>query len=669
MRPQLTISLLASNHINSVRRCLDSLVPILMQIPSELIVVNTSGRDSIRNLVLQYTDHVVPFQWCDDFAQARNAGLREAQGEWFMFIDDDEWLDTADEIIAFFSSGECERYNSGTYQVRNYKNWSGTDYVDAYVARMVRLTPASRFIGTIHEYIEPYKGPVKQFTLYAHHYGYVHSNTDMKTLRNVPLLEKEMEKKAFTAHNYLQLCQEYMADLQFEKAEAYALKCLEVEEKDKEKEKSWCLAYLPYLINKQGDHQRAYEAGKRMLRHPCCTELASLRIYMDQISVCEKMGGHDKDIIVYARSYHDGISHLDMRPEEWFRQAMGALGEQQIKAGEQIIYRAGLQAAVRIKDEKAADIFLQWFPWGREEIEGFYPSFYVMLQDKDNGGFVFERFAGSELEDPFVFLVKAQAAWKEGDLGLAEKFYEACASSSNGIVLQEAVLLALRSSRQISLKPLMGRMDMERWIRISDYAASQAQLDGTEEWIRMAEDYLTDFPVQALLLMIVLQERLMIEGVAEVSDCDLVLKMEQYCGWVMRYTSLVYSEYVYKTGNISLLPERCRFAQEMECVFQGLQEADPEKVLQGLQRAVNIYRPLCGAVRRMLPIIEERLSRTEQSEEFERLGAQVKQMIKDLIGENRYIDAFPLIQQLSSLLPKDLEVVRLRQKLWQCFGE
>ncbi len=71
----------------------------------------------------------------------------------------------------------------------------------------------------------------------------------------------------------------------------------------------------------------------------------------------------------------------------------------------------------------------------------------------------------------------------------------------------------------------------------------------------------------------------------------------------------------------------------------------------------------------MLPIIEERLSRTEQSEEFERLGAQVKQMIKDLIGENRYIDAFPLIQQLSSLLPKDLEVVRLRQKLWQCFGE
>ena len=669
MRPQLTISLLASNHINSVRRCLDSLVPILMQIPSELIIVDTSGKDPIRDLALQYTDHVVPFQWCDDFAKARNAGLREARGEWFMFIDDDEWLDSADEIIAFFATGEYERYNSGSYQVRNYKKWSGTDYVDAYVARMVRLTPASRFIGAIHEYIEPYKRPVKQFSLYAHHYGYVHSNTDIKTLRNVPLLEKEMQKKAFTAHNYLQLCQEYMADLQFKKAEAYALKCLEVEEKDKEKEKSWCLAYLPYLINKQGDQQRAYETGKRMLRHPLCTDLASLRIYMDLISVCEKMDGHDKDIIVYTRSYHEGVARLDKCPEEWFRQAMGALGEQQIKAGEYIIYRAGLQAAVRIRDEKAADIFLQWFPWGKEEIEKFYPSFYVLIQDEENGEFVFGRFARLELEDPFVFLVKAQAAWKKGDLESAESFYEACVSSSNGIVLQEAVLLALRSAGQISLKPLMGCMDMERWTRISDYAASQAPLDGTEEWIRTAEDYLPDFPVQALSLMIALQERLMIEGVAEVSDCDLVLKMEQYCGWVMRYVSLVYSEYVYKTENISLLPERCRFAREMEDVFQGLQEADPEKVLQGLQRAINSYRLLCGAVRRMLPIIEERLSRTEQSEEFGRLGAQVKQMIRGLIGENRYIDAFPLIQQLSSLLPKDLEVVRLRQKLWQCFGE
>ena len=32
------------------------------------------------------------FKWCDDFAKARNAGLEKCTGEWFMYIDDDEWF-------------------------------------------------------------------------------------------------------------------------------------------------------------------------------------------------------------------------------------------------------------------------------------------------------------------------------------------------------------------------------------------------------------------------------------------------------------------------------------------------------------------------------------------------------------------------------------------------
>ena len=77
------------------------------------------------------------------------------------------------------------------------------------------------------------------------------------------------------------------------------------------------------------------------------------------------------------------------------------------------------------------------------------------------------------------------------------------------------------------------------------------------------------------------------------------------------------------------------------------------------------YQPLCGAIRRMLPVVEGELEKAGRSSEFEMLGTQVKQMIYDLIEENRYIDAVPLIQQLSLLLPRDLEVLRLRQRLWE----
>lgn len=665
MRPQLTISLLASNHIHAVRRCLDSLVPILMRIPSELIIVDTSGEDQIRELACQYTDHVVPFEWCDDFSKARNAGLKEAHGEWFMFIDDDEWLDETEEIITFFSSGEYKGYKSGTYMVRNYTNWSGTEYVDAYVARMVRLTPETRFVNTVHEYITPYKGPVRQFSIYAHHYGYVkNSNVDMKTLRNVPLLEKEMEKKAFTAHNYLQLCQEYLSDYQYEKAESYAWKCLELEGEEIEKEKSWCLAYLPYLIDKQGDHQRAVETGKRMLRHPLCSELASLRVYQYLIAACEKMGEHDKDIIVYAKGYHGGIRRLDARPEEWFRQSMGALGEQQAKTVENAVYMSGLQAAIRIKDGKSVNTFLQWFPWETDEIEKFYKSFYTLIRDGENGDFFREQLAGSGIEDAFVFLVRAQTEWEGGDLEAAQRFHEAAAASDNGIILQEAVLLSFQSMGKISLEPLMGRVDVVQWPYISEYTASRAEMDELADWIKVAEGYLPGSPVQALSLLTALQERLLIEGVSQVSDQELVPKMEQYCKWVLWHGALVYSEQMRSPENLDLMPKRYRFALQMEQVFRDLENVDPQGVLRGLHQAIGIYPSLCGSIRRMLPVIEEELEKAGRPSEFDTLGAQVKEVVRGLVQEGRLIDAMPLIEQLSSLMPRDLEVLRLRQMLY-----
>ncbi len=665
MRPQLTISLLASNHIHAVRRCLDSLVPILMRIPSELIVVDTSGKKPIRELVCQYTDHVVPFVWCDDFSKARNAGLKEAHGEWFMFIDDDEWLDDAEAIITFFASGEYEGYRSGTYMVRNYTNWSGTEYVDAYVARMVRITPETRFVNTIHEYITPYEGPVRQFPIYAHHYGYVkNNNVDTKTLRNVPLLEKEMEKKAFTAHNYLQFCQEYLSNDQYEKAEDYAWKCLELEGEDIEKEKSWCLAHLPYLISRQGDHERAIETGKRMLRHPLCSELASLRVYQHLIGACEKIKGHDKDIIVYAKSYHGGVRRMDARPEEWFRQSMGALGEQQAKSVENRIYMSGLQAAIRMKDERSVNTFLQWFPWGTDEIEKFYTSFYTLVQDPGDGDFFREQLAGSGIEDGFVFLVKAQAEWEGGDLEAARRFHGSAASSSNAIVLREALLLSFRSMGKISLEPLMERLDVTQWPYISEFIASQAEMDVLADWIKIAEGYLPGSPVQALALLTALQERLLIEGVSQVSDQDLLSEMGRYCKWVLQYGIFVYRGQMRAPEGLSLMPKKYRFALQMEQVFRDLENADQQGTLRGLYQAIGIYPSLCGAIRRMLPVIEEELEKAGRPSEFEALGAQVKQMVRDLIQEGRYIDAMPLIQQLSSLMPRDLEVLRLRQRLY-----
>ncbi|MEA5070202.1 MAG: hypothetical protein VB067_14515, partial [Christensenellaceae bacterium] len=59
---KLTISLLVSNRIDTIRKCLDSIKPLLTQLPSELIVVDTVGEeDSDGSLAVarEYTDKIV----------------------------------------------------------------------------------------------------------------------------------------------------------------------------------------------------------------------------------------------------------------------------------------------------------------------------------------------------------------------------------------------------------------------------------------------------------------------------------------------------------------------------------------------------------------------------------------------------------------------------------
>ena len=85
-KPVLTISLLISNRLDTIPRCLDSLAPIMEAVPSELILIDTSKNSEVHELLLKYTDQVYEFEWCHDFAKARNEGLKRAKGEWFMFF-------------------------------------------------------------------------------------------------------------------------------------------------------------------------------------------------------------------------------------------------------------------------------------------------------------------------------------------------------------------------------------------------------------------------------------------------------------------------------------------------------------------------------------------------------------------------------------------------------
>lgn len=213
-KPILTISLLASNRPDTIRRCLDSLRAIMEKVPSELILVDTSKNLSIHEILLEYTDQVYDFEWCKDFAKARNVGIDKANGEWFLFIDDDEWFVDIKEIVDFFQTGEYKKYAYANHKIRNFYDRRFETYSDTWVSRLFSLKNGARFHSKIHEYVSPLDGECKLLDSISYHTGYIY-DTEEEVIahgqRNISLLLEMIEEEPDTVRWQIQLAQEYFA--------------------------------------------------------------------------------------------------------------------------------------------------------------------------------------------------------------------------------------------------------------------------------------------------------------------------------------------------------------------------------------------------------------------------------------------------------------------------
>ena len=212
MKPVLTISLLCSGRKNTTKKCLDSLKPIMEQVSSELIIVDTGCDKKTRELLSEYTDQIIPFTWCNDFAKARNVGLKAAKGEWFLYLDDDENFVDVKELVDFFQSGEYKKYGQACYIARNYTDLAGEHYQDMWVSRMARIGKDLHFKDKIHEYLTPISGQNKLINSWVDHYGYVYASPEEKerhVQRNLEMLKWALEDEPDNMRIRAHLAQEY----------------------------------------------------------------------------------------------------------------------------------------------------------------------------------------------------------------------------------------------------------------------------------------------------------------------------------------------------------------------------------------------------------------------------------------------------------------------------
>ena len=260
----LSIGMIVKNEEKNLDRCLSALQPILENIDSELIIADTGSEDKTVEIAKKYTDNVFYFEWINDFAAARNSTLDRATGEWFMYVDADEFFQNCDPLINFFNSGEYKKYNAATFIQRNYSSVSMEMYSDFNAPRLSKIHPETRFEFAIHEGYNIFNSPIKILGLVADHVGYIHDDDDdtakKKCERNYPLLLKRLEtEKDPKSLLYMQLF-----EARFETNEEEALEYLDIGLKRSLEEKSSMVAaFYKKKASYEYNHKR-YESAMQL---------------------------------------------------------------------------------------------------------------------------------------------------------------------------------------------------------------------------------------------------------------------------------------------------------------------------------------------------------------------------------------------------------------------
>lgn len=670
MKIQLTISLLVSDRIETLGKCLDSLKPLLRELDSELICVFTGQDTKTLEFVQQYASLVIPFTWRQDFAKARNVGLEQAKGEWFLYLDDDEWFDDAEEIIQFFKTGEYKNFQSAFYQQRNYADWDGKTYSDFSAGRMCRIRPETRFMMPIHEYLEPFPKPRKDFKAFVHHFGYVEKAGKnllvQKSERNIPLLLKRLEEApdSDATHCCMQLAQEYASDGKYNEAVQYCKKGLALSKKERQiySVEMWMQAHLPVLISHSGDYKGALDEGERLLNSPRMLEVTAANLCATLVNICYEMGEY-KRCIQYVKAFRQKMEYLRKHPAITRRQKGGDITYSFAENRATLTYICGFVSALETDEFSFMKKLLAWIPW---DDKVYIAPHYLHLEEcktrfPKHLEVILEGFSALHTQDTYVNLQKAYYAERHGQIQEAEKFWEICTADCPGWLLWQPVQMAVRN--HFSLSPLIGQISSAGWEECVKVLGARVPIPEMQHFYESILPLLADYPLCAARLEQEFLEMQLSQGILETSR--LLALLRRYCESMTAGAKRIYRDEVLYGEDSYALPPQYRFAVMVDKVLCLIEQESFSECIPLLREAYRIYPKLTAVISQLIRYLTEQIERPPKtvSEEFTVLGRQVKGVLLELMEKGQWEEAYGVAAQLVPLLPDDLEILRMKQEI------
>lgn len=713
---KVTITMLVSNRKDTIRKCMDSIKPILEQVPSELIVVDTGSTDGSMDIVREYTDRIVKFEWCNDFSKARNAGLEGASGEWVMSLDDDEWFDDVSEIVDFFNTGEYKHYNRAIYVARNYADLEGRDWSDSNACRMVKRFPDTCYTGRVHEFIGPLMNPTKYFDAFVHHYGYAFQSEEEHRKhagRNISLMEIELAESPEDMRIIPQMVQECFSLKETDRVLELCRRGMDIHKRTGKYAPGAGYCYVfsirAYMVTEEWD--KAYRWGKDMLEKGAPTNMALLGAVREMVTVCKQDGKYREGL----NCLHKYCELYDVLTEKVDRDEIYlGMSKYLRKEEREYAYMEGIALGILAKDPEAANTYFYLKDWNvrplmvhpdtldyvmelwaecgfRQEYADALgkivanPPFYKQITEnmrkygkEDPQGYrnLLYLFAVCQDTSPYTnrYRLDYYSTYGEGTGHLEmQRLAGLLWEGEENPLLWEHKFWTLLTGNGLTVTEYIRNTGLTEWFTQVRGWLEVCVGRGADWDEAYGVSYCGDEPGEMHFRFLelkhgegMMRRKLSEQGTGRMDSRWLLECLDGFYSGMWEFFARIYREEMFEYGMATVLPPEAAFAVYIRLAVQRRQAGDNDAYPRMLLKAAECYPPMkewCKALLRKEK--EERLSgrSREEETEFRILAGRMKQKVRELLDAGNHEAARQLILQLEKLLPGDAELAALGERI------
>lgn len=213
----ISLCLIVKNEESVLDKCLYS----VKEIVDEIIIVDTGSTDKTKAIAQKYNAKIYDFEWCNDFAKARNYSFGQATKDYILWLDADDIIPESDiekfKNLKYTLSDSIDAVTMSYSRMRNEKNET------TFSLRRHRLVKRKNnflWIGRIHEYLSVH-GNIFHSDIEVHH----KKEIPTPSTRNLEIfLEMKNDNETFSNRDIYYFANELFDNCRYEEAmEEYEL--------------------------------------------------------------------------------------------------------------------------------------------------------------------------------------------------------------------------------------------------------------------------------------------------------------------------------------------------------------------------------------------------------------------------------------------------------------